>query len=320
MHIVLSLMLVLLAAMPCHAQEPYPNRPVKVVVPWGPGGTVDFTGRAIADQLSRQTGTPFVVENRPGASGAVGAAVVARAAPDGYTLMLVDSTFTIIPSTIKSLQVDVVKDFTPITEMLSAPMVLVVSPGVKANNLQEFIALAKANPGKLNYASGGTGSSTHIAPELFKLAAKVDIAHIPYKGAGDAMTAILGDQVQMAITTMPSALAMIKSGKLRALAITTQGKRSAVLPDVPSMGEAGLQGVNVVTWVGLAGPAGLPPEVVKTLQTNIAQALQNPELRARFAAQGAEAVASTPQELSKLIQSEVVRWGEVAKAAGVQPE
>lgn len=304
----------------CWAASDFPNKPVHIVVPYGPGGTSDLTARVISQQLGDQLKESFVVDNRPGATGAIGYGTVARSPADGYTLALVDTGFAMLPAVNKSLPFDVVKDFTPVTQVMGVPMVLVVNPQLGVSTLQEFVALARANPGKLNYGSGGTGGVNHLAAELFKTAAGVDIKHIPYKGAGDMSTALLGGQIQMMLTSIPSVRSFVENGRMRALAVTTDGKRSTAMPDVPSMSEAGVAGMGVYTWFGLVGPAGLPQDVVLKLQSEVSKALQAPTVRDAYVKQGGELVGSAPEDFSKHIATELRRWDDAVKAAGIKGE
>jgi len=316
----LLFVLTLFGASLCFGADVYPNRTVRVVVPVSAGGGTDFTARVISQQLSEQLGKSFVVENRTGASGTIANAMVARSAPDGYTLMMMGSDTVIVPGLFKSLPFDVAKDFSPITQVLAAPNVLAVNPSVKATTLKEFIALAQANPGKLNYGSAGPGSVIHLLAELFKIAAKVNVAHIPYKGGGEAIAAVVGGQVEMLFAAMPTALPHVNSGKVRALTVTTDGKRSPVMPDVPTMREAGVSGMGVPQWWGLVGPAGMPKEVVNTLHTEIVKAIAVPSVRERFTVQGTEVVGSNPEDFSKHIRNELKLWAEVIKSAGITPD
>ena len=304
----------------CQGAEVYPRKPVRLVVPVAAGGNSDLVARTISVQLSEQFGTSFVVENRVGASGIIGYGFVAKAPPDGYTLLLVDTSFTAIPGLNKSLPYDPVKDFTPISQTNRSPQVLVITPTIKTNNLKEFIALAQANPGKYNYGSIGIGSSTNLWSELFNIAAKVKITHIPYKGGGEIITALLGDQVQMQVTGIPTVLAHINAGRMRALGVTTDGKRSPSLPDVPSMVEAGLPGMVVYGWHGLAGPAGMPKEVVTRLHAEIVKAVAVSAMKERFNAQGSELVGGTPEEFSLVMGNELKRFAEIIKSAGIVVE
>ena len=306
-------------AAPALCADAYPSRPVRVIVPFAPGGTLDLTGRVISQQLSEQLGKTFVVDNRTGATGIIGYGIVTKSAPDGYTLTMIDTGFAINPSINKSLPYDVVKDFTPITQVIGVPRTMVVHPSIKANTLKEFIALAQANPGKYNYGSGGAGGINHLACVLFNRAAKVDIAHIPFKGAGEATAAVVAGQVDMVIAASPGVVTFVNSGKLRALAVTTEGnKRYSSMPDVPSMNEAGIPGMELITWFGMAGPAGMPKEIVNKLHAEVVKALAVPAVKERFG--GSDLVGSSPAEFSKVIRDDIRLWAGVVKAAGVKPE
>lgn len=304
----------------CLGADPYPSKPVRVIVPFGSGSAVDLTARMISQQLSEQLGKPFVVENRTGASGTIANAMVAKSAPDGYTLMAVDTSTTIVPGLFKSLPFTVEKDFTPISQIVAAPMALTVHPSLNVTTLKDFVALAQANPGKFNYSSAGPGTPIHLASELFKIVAKINVTHVPYKGGGDMVAAVLGGQVQMLLTTITNVSPHVASGKLRGLAVTTGGKRSPVMPDVPSMNEAGMPGMIVYTWFGLAGPADMPKDIVDLLHREIVKAIATPTVRERFAAQGGELVGSSPEEFSRHIRSELQRWAEIIRVAGIKSE
>src|SRR5688572_4300336 len=283
----LLLALSILHAALCSAAEIYPARTVRVVATFAPGGTIDCTARIISQQLTEQLGRPFVVENRTGASGTIASALVAKSAPDGYTLMVMDTSGAVVPSLFKSLPYDVARDFAPITQIMAAPTVLVVGPSVKSNTLKEFVALAQSSPGKLNYGSSGAGSQNQLSAELFNRAAKVRIAHIPYKGGSEALAGVAGGQVDMIIAPITTVLPLVKGGKVRARAITTDdGKRSPALPEVPSMSEAGVSGNAASIWVGLVGPAGLAREIVSKLHAEVVKAIAMPSVRERFTAQG----------------------------------
>ncbi len=300
------------------AADVYPVKTVRVVAPFAPGGGTDRVARVVAQQFSEQLGKTFIVDNRTGASGIIAFEIVAKAAPDGHTLLLTNSAFASLPGLFKSLPYDTVKSFTPISEILRAPNVLVVHPSVNVTTLKDFIAAARANPSKFNYGSGGAGSALHLYGELFKIAAKVDLVHIPYKGGGDNMAALLGGQVHMNITQyQANVIALIKSGKLRALAVTTEGKRSPALPDVPSISEAGVAGMTIYSWAGLLAPAGLSKSLSGKLHGEVVKMLAVPAVRERFVAQDAELVGSRPEEFSKLLQSEISRWAGVIRAAGI---
>ena len=318
---VLLAVLMLFEVSPCFGAEAYPSKTVRVIVPFAPAGSSDIVARLISQQLAEQFGKSFVVDNRTGAGGTIADAMVAKAAPDGYTLLLADTTLSIVPGLYKSLPFDVAKDYSPITQIIGTPSVLVVHPSLKVNTLREFIALAQANPGKLNYGSGGSGSTPHLFAELFKMVAKVNLVHIPYKGgAGEMIVGLLGGQVEMLMPPMPTVLPHVTNGKLRALAVTTDGKRSSLMPDVPSMGEAGVSGMTVYTWNGLVGPAGLPREVINTLRAEVIKALAVPSVRERFMSQGAELIGSRPEEFSAHIRNELRRWTEVIRLVGIAPE
>ncbi len=311
----------LFAATLCLGAEVYPAKSVRVVVPFAPGGATDFTARVISQQLSEQLGKQFVVDNRTGASGVIGNTIVAKAAPDGYTISMADPSFAVVPSLKKSLPYDPLKSFTPISQISRSPQVLVVANALKTNTLREFVAAAQSNPGKFNYGASGAGTASQLASELFKRAAKVDIAEIQYKGNGEVITALLAGQVQMLLTTAPAVSAHIKSGRVRALAVTTEGsKRMPSMPDVPSMAEAGVSGMVVYVWFGLVGPAGIPKAIVDRLHAEVAKAVADPSMKERFVTQDAELVGSAPEEFSKMIRGEVQRWAEIIKAAGISAE
>ncbi|MBI3054351.1 MAG: tripartite tricarboxylate transporter substrate binding protein [Betaproteobacteria bacterium] len=312
--------MILLGVSLCFGGESYPVKPVRVIAPMAPGSLLDITARMISQQLSEQLGRSFVVENRAGASGTIGNNYVVRSVPDGYTLLWIGPGTATVPNLHKSIPYDTIKDLAPITQIGGAAQVLVVNPSLNVTTLKEFIALAQANPGKFNYSSAGAGAITHLASELFKIAAKVDVSHIPYKGGGEMTSAVLSGQAQMLLTGIPTVIAHINSGRVRALAVTTDGKRLPVLPDVPSMSEAGVSGMSVYFWFGLGGPAGMPKEVVDKLHAEVVKAISLPSVKERFLAQGAELVGSSPEEFARHIRDELRRWGEVIKSAGITLE
>jgi tripartite-type tricarboxylate transporter receptor subunit TctC len=241
--------------------------------------------------------------------------------PDGYTLLLIESAITIVPNLQKSLPIDVARDFTPIAQIARMPLVLVIEPKLtKVTTLQQFVAMARANPGKLNFASSGSGSIIHLSTELFKRAADVNIAHIPYKGGSEPMTALLGGQVDMLLATTPTVLPYVKSGRVIALGVTSDGERSPIFPDVPSMSEAGIRGMTIYFWVGIAGPAGLPKGIVTKLHTEIAKAVSVPTVKQRLLEMGVDVIATTPEQFSEMIHGELQRWGEAIRAAGIKAE
>ncbi len=299
--------------------QAYPNKPVTVIVPYAVGGTTDIVARLVTTQIGNGLGQPMVVDNRAGGGGNIGWGAVARAAPDGYTLLTTEMSFTIAPGLGVKQPFDPKKDFVHVITAAAAPQVLVVNPAVPAKKVQEFIAHAKANPGKLFYGSGGNGTNTHLGGELFKSAAGIDLVHVPYKGAGQVLQDLMGGQVQALVTSLSTALPHIKSGKLRALMVTSE-KRSALLPDVPSAKEAGLPTVVMDFWVGFSAPAGTPQPVIDKLNKVIADALNSAEGRKRLVEQGLEPVPNTPAQANHLVAVEMQRWGAVVKAAGIKAD
>ncbi|MEI9803980.1 MAG: tripartite tricarboxylate transporter substrate binding protein [Pseudolabrys sp.] len=295
----------------------YPERPVRFVVPWPAGGGTDIFARAISDKLHQALGQPFLVENRPGASGNLGASMVARSTPDGYTIMIGTITLATNPALYQSLDFDATKDLTTVTLVAGVPHMLVVHPSVPANNVKELIALAKAKPGKMSYASAGVGSPFQIAAELFKESAGVDILHVPYKGGAPAVADVLGHHVDMTFANLVAVLPQAKSGQVRALAVTG-AKRSSAAPDVPTMAEAGLPGYEFASWFGVLAPAGTPPAIIKKLNTEIVKALRSPEISARLSEEGAELIAGSPEAFDAYLKSETAKWGKVIKAAGIK--
>ncbi|MBI4191619.1 MAG: tripartite tricarboxylate transporter substrate binding protein [Betaproteobacteria bacterium] len=301
----------------CFGAEVYPGKTVRVVAPFAPGGISDIVARVVSQQLSEQLGKTFIVDNRAGAGGVVGNGIVAKSAPDGHTLLMVNPAFTILPGISKSLPYDTEKDFTAITQIMRVPSVLVVNPALNVNTLKDFVALAQANPGKYNYGSGGPGSALHLYSELFKIAAKVDIVHIPYKGGGENFAALIGGQIQMLIISVPTALQFVKSGRMRALAVTTDGKRAPSMPDVPSMSEAGVSGMAIYVWFGFVGPAGIPKDIVNKLHAEVVKALAVASVKKQFIEQDAELVGSSPAEFSNHLRDEMRLWAKVIKSAGI---
>jgi tripartite-type tricarboxylate transporter receptor subunit TctC len=313
------LTLSLLGASLCHGADDYPGRPVRVIVPSGPGSGGDILARLISQLLAERFKETFVVDDRAGASGTIASALVAKSVPDGYTLLLADTRWAIAPALYKdkAVQYDVIRDFTPITQVASNSSVLVIHPSLKATTLKEFITLAQASPGKLDYGSSGAGTAIHLATELFKTLAKVDIRHVPYSsGSAAALVGLAGGQVQIIIPVIASVLPYIKNGQVRALAVTGD-KRSSSIADVPSFGEAGVAGMADYVWYGFVGSAGLPKPVVSKLHAEMVRALAVPVVRERLIALGSELVGSSPEEFSKLIRSERRRWADVIKSAGI---
>ena len=306
----------LLGALPAYAGEAYPSKSVTIVVPYGAGNTADVIARLLGQRLAQQMGKPFVVDNRPGASGIVGNGAVAKAAPDGYMVSFADFTLLTAPALYKSVPWDPIKDFAPVTEVAHGAQVIAVSPDVPAKNMREFIALAKANPGKYNYGSAGTGSGSFLATELLKRNAGIDLVHVPYKGMAEASTGLLTGDVKVLIASVPVLNTLITSQKIRVLGVTSDGKRLSRLPDVPSLQEQGVSGMVYYAWFGMVAPAGTPPAVLSSLQTEVAKALSDKELSERLTSMGMDAIGSTPAQFAELIRNERTRWGEIIRVTG----
>jgi tripartite-type tricarboxylate transporter receptor subunit TctC len=298
--------------------QTYPARPVHVIAGFAAGGGVDITARLIGQWLSDRLGQTFVIENRPGAGGNIGTEVVANAAPDGYTLLLATVPNAVNATLYEKLNFNFIRDIAPIGGIIRVPQVVLVHPSVPAKTVPEFIAYAKANPGKVNMASAGNGSAPHMAGELFNVMAGVTLVHVPYRGQGPALTDLLGGQVQVLFATTPGTTDYIKTGKLRALAVTTAA-RAEVLPDVPTVGEY-VPGYEASQWYGLAAPRNTPPEIVDRLNKEINAALADPKMKARFADIGGEPLTGAPAAFGSLIAAETEKWGKVVRAAGLKPE
>lgn len=293
------------------AQDKWPTRPVTFIVPFSAGGTTDIVARLVGAKLQQMWGQPVVIEDRPGAGGNIGAGVVAKAQPDGYTLLVPSgSILTVNPHIYKDMGFDPQKDLVPITNLASGPMIVVVNPNVPARNLRELIALAKKEPGQLNFGSAGIGSQVHMAGEGFADAAGIDIKHIPYKGEALGLNDLMGGQVQLMVGNIAAASGFVKSGKLRALAVTSR-QRSPMAPDVPTADEAGLTGFESVGWFGLMAPAGTPRAIIDKIQADTAKALQDPEVKAALAKQGMEPVGNKPEEMARAIAEESKKWARV---------
>ena len=299
--------------------EAYPGRPIRLIVAYPPGGGTDVTARTIVGRLSQGLGRQVVIDNRPGAGSTIGTDLVAKATPDGYTLLMSDTTFGIVPGLYRKLPYDALRDFQPVTQITGVPGALVVHPAVPANSVRELVALAKAKPGGLNFGSGGVGTPVHMAGELLKLAANIDIVHIPYKGAGPAFTDLLGGHFQLMFPTLQSAVPHIKSGRLRLLALTSE-KRSPAFPDVPVMEEAGVPGVIAVAWFGIHAPRATPQAVVARLHAEAVKTLQDPVVKQRFATEGADAVGSSPRQFTQFVADEITKWTKVVKDGGIKAE
>ena len=313
------------AAIPAAAQTSWPTKPVKIVVPFAPGGTTDILARAVAPELSKALGQPFIVENRAGAGGNIGADLVAKSAPDGYTILMgTVGTHGINKSLYSRLAYDPQKDFAPITLVAGVPNVMVMNTETAKtlgiNSVPDFIRYAKANPGRLNMASSGNGTSIHLAGELFKSMTGIYMAHIPYTGSGPAMMAMVSGNVDVMFDNLPSAMPQIKGGKLKAFAVTS-AQRSAALPDLPTIAEAGgptLKGFDASSWFGLLAPAGTPPDIVKRVQEEVAKALGTPAIKEKMLAQGAIPSGNTPQQFTDFINAEHEKWAKVVKASGAK--
>jgi tripartite-type tricarboxylate transporter receptor subunit TctC len=310
---------VLLAAGAAFAQADYPNRPIKLVVGFAPGGSTDIVGRIVAQKLGEKLGQNVIVDNKAGAGGTIGADATAKAAPDGYTLTLgTTSTHAIAAGAYTKLPYNPVTDFTPISLVAITPYLLVVHPDVKAKNLAEFVSLAKAQGGKMNYASAGNGTATHLAMEMLKDTAKVDLLHIPYKGNAPADVAILGGEVQAVFGSMPALLQNTKAGKVRPLAVGT-AKRSPALPDVPTVSEQGYPGFEAALWLGVLAPANTPKPIVDKLHKAIVEIVATPDFKAAMDANGAEPLSSaTPEQFTTMLKGEVDRYVKVTKAVGIK--
>ncbi|GAB2886896.1 tripartite tricarboxylate transporter substrate binding protein [Paralcaligenes sp. KSB-10] len=309
----------LAAPLACQAQA-YPTRPIHLVVPFPPGGVADLIARPIADKISKELGQPVIVDNHGGATGTIGAALVANSQPDGYTLLFgTTNEIAMSPTLYKSLPYNPVKSFAPIMPVAEFPNVLVVSPMTDAKSFAELIELAKARKKSLSFASSGVGSTNHLTAEIFKSLAKVNILHVPYKGGGPALIGLIGGQVDAMFATLPSAITMIRGGKLKALAVTGE-RRSPALPDVPTAKEAGMPGLVVTTWNGVLAPAGTPDAVVDRVHRALLLAVADPDIKKRLAAVGAETMSMTPQAFAALIHSDFDRWSEVIKGAGIKAE
>jgi tripartite-type tricarboxylate transporter receptor subunit TctC len=298
----------------------YPDKPIRLIVPFGAGGGSDYVGRLVGVKLTEQMGQTVVVDNRPGAASLVGTEIAMRAAPDGYTLLLADAGFTINIAYYKKAKYDALKDFDPVTVVGEAPYLLAVSPGLPyASSLKDYIAAAKSQPGKINLGSAGNGSGTHFSGELFKLRAGVTITHVPYKSAGASVADVVGGQIQSTMTSPPPALALAKAGRLRILAQAT-AKRTALLSDIPTFEEGGVSGVHVTNWYSVMSVGGTPKPVLKRLHDELMRAIAAPDTLQRLAAGALEPAPTTPAEFRKKIEGELKRWAAVVKDARIQQE
>lgn len=295
----------------------FPNQPIRMVVPYPPGGPTDITARVVAAEMSKTIGQNIVIDNRPGASGMIGSEMVTKSTPDGYTLLANASIHVINPSVYPDMRFDAIKDFVPITQLAQVPLVLVVPANSPIKSVKDLVEYAKANPGKVNFGSAGSASAQHLAGESFKIAAGIQMQHIPYKGSAPALTDLAGGQLQLMFDSMPSATPMINSGKLRAIAVTTT-TRAKARPDLPTIAESGFPGFDISTWYAYWAPKGTPADVVEKLAASAAQALKNPEVIAKYEAMGAEPVGSTPAQFAAYVKSEAKKWNDIVKKSGAK--
>jgi len=302
-----------------HAQPAYPQKPIRMVVPFPPGGGTDILARLFGQKMSETLGQQIIIDNRGGAGGTLGTDIAAKAAPDGYTLILVSGSHAINPGLYQKLPYDSVSDFAPITQIATSPGILVVNPSLPVKSVKDLLALARAKPGQINYASAGSGTPPHLAGELFKVMAKIDMVHVPYKGNAPAFTDVIGGQVSLIFPTMPSAMPFIKSGKLRPIAVTS-AKRSPAAPDIPTIAESGLPGYEATSWYGILAPARTPPQIVARLHEVLVSVIGAPDMQDKLAAQGLDPVGNTPQQFAAVIKSEIAKWAKVVKASGAKPE
>ena len=299
--------------------QAYPAKPIRLIAPSSPGSGVDIVARFFAQKLSVQIKQQVVVENRAGAGANIGAELAAKAAPDGYTLFMGTPTHTINPSLYRRLNYDIIRDFVPISQVSSGQYVVVVHPALPVKTLPQLMALAKARPGQLNYGSAGSGNATHLAAELFRAMAGVNVVHVPYKGSGPALIDLVGGQMQFMFSNLTAALPHMKSARLRALAVTGE-KRTPIVPELPTVAEAALPGYAVTSWYGLLAPAGTPPEIVSRLNTETINAMRAPDMKERLAAEGADPMAGSSAAFAALLKTEIAKWSAVVKQAGIVPE
>jgi tripartite-type tricarboxylate transporter receptor subunit TctC len=309
---------VALAIVSAHAQD-YPSHPVRLVVPFAAGGPADVYARFLAQRLQDALGQPFVVENRPGAGALIGTEIAAKSAPDGYTLLVMSNTHTVNESLIPSRPYQLMRDFVPVAPINSSDLVLVVNPAVKASTIGELIALAKAQPGKLNYASSGPGTPYHMAGELFKAMAGVDIVHVPYKESSSARTGVIGGQVEMMIDAVTTMSPQAAAGKVKALG-TTGKTRSAVMPATPTIAESGVPGYEATIWLGVIAPKGTPSPIVNRVNAEITKIVNRPDVKADWAKQGAVAMTMTPDEFGKFLVEDIAKWERIVKISGAKPD
>lgn len=320
LHLCACIVGALFMGQPVRAAEPvFPTKPVRMVVPLAPGGGSDIVGRIVAQALSEQWGQQVVVDNRPGAGGTIGNDIVARSTPDGHTVLVSSSTMAIGPALYKNLSSDILHDFSAVTLIAEQPSIIAVNTKVPAKSLPELLALFRAQPGKYAFGSAGNGTASHLANELFKLTAKVDTMHVPYKSAGLASTGLLSGEIQFMVTNMATALPLVRTGRLNGVAVTSP-KRVPAAAELPTAGEAGLPGFEYTTWYGMLAPAGTPKPVVAQIYGDLSGLMRQPRVQERFSAQGLEVRATSPQDFGKYLVNEVARWQQVVTAAGIQKQ
>jgi tripartite-type tricarboxylate transporter receptor subunit TctC len=308
------------AAQPARSDAAYPTRPIRLVVPFPAGASPnDIIGRLVGRQLADSMGQQVIVDNRAGAGGTIGSDVVAKANPDGYTVLINSTTFTISPNVYRQVPYDILRDFQPVTTIASAPMMLIVHPSVPAGNVKEFLAYARSKPDQLKFGSGGNGTVPHFAGEMLKAMARIQMSHVPYKGGSPAVAALLGGEVNVYIDTPTATLPLIQQGRLKALAVTTK-QRAAFLPDLPTVDESGVPGYEMRVWYGFFAPAKTPHPVVQKFYREVVKALELPEMKSRLAAIGTQPGTSAPEEFEKTFRAEVQKWAKLAKEVGVRPE
>jgi tripartite-type tricarboxylate transporter receptor subunit TctC len=313
----LLLSLGLACCAPAAQAQPYPSKPVRIIVGFAAGGPSDIVARLMAQQLTDRLGRQVVVENRPGATTTIGVNAVVRSAPDGYTMLMGVSSLGINPHILKNVPYDALKDLAPVSQVVVAPNIMVAHPSLPTRNVKELIAFARPRPGELNLAAGGAGSSQHLSIELFNYMAKVKIVHVPYRGQGTALIDVVAGQVTLMMANVISALPHVRNGRLRALGVTS-GKRTTVAPEIPTIAEGGLPGYEVVQWYAVFVPAGTPREVINRLNSAVVAAVQDPKVRERIVADGGDPVGGTPDELGAILRADHARWGEVVRKAGIR--
>lgn len=306
----------MLALVPQVEAQNYPERPIRMIVPFSPGGGSDISARTMTDELGRALGTTIVVDNRPGAGSVLGADIASKSSPDGYTIFLGNISMAFNAALYKKLPFNAIRDFTPISLATEQPNIIVVHPSISAKSFKEFVALARTQPGKLTFASAGLGSGTHLAMEMLMMSQKINLVHVPYKGTGPAVAALVGNQINTFMSTFASALPHVKSGRLVALAVTT-AKRAPPLPDVPTVQESGVPGFEYATWYGILTPTGTPMPIVNKLNKTIVAVLSAPEMKERYARQGMEAIPSSSAEFVKLLKDETGKWAKVVREAKI---